>query len=272
MSAELKSDVLDVRGGAVKPNPPGSGGIFITRGSTLRLTDLRIEIKDDGLVDGNLNLSLAQDVTADWLEIALSHCREAQAHSALVQERVRIAEDQELGSALEAEFRSCMQACVAAAVAVDAFYGRVSEYMDIPRATVEAWKHNRTARHARIAEVLRRAFEVHPSKVAELKKLLKEIFHYRDRAVHPPPTPTQPARRPDLNLGLEWRFVAFRLYNARVITKLCISLVWQCSGVARKRYPELVKYCEGLRTSLEPVRAEYADLFGHDTEQEETPE
>lgn len=249
---------------------PGSGKIFVTRGSHLRVNEFTIEVNEEGqLKSSDVTLDLAQDVTPFWLEIALGHCEEAKAHHAAVHERVRIAEDQELADALEAEFKSSMQACVAAAVGIDAFYGRVKEFVDMPPATIAAWQDNRTARHAQIAEVLRRGFRIPSSKMAVLKQLLKEVFEWRDLAVHPPPEPDRPVLRPDLHLGLEWRFVTFRLYNARVITKLCISVVWQCSGAPRTRYAGLEKYCKGIRAKVEPIQSKYSDLFGVGTEEEE---
>lgn len=233
-------------GSEVQP-PVGSGGVFITKGMTLSLRDLSITISDDGTTSGTLKLEVANDVTPHWLEIALAHAEAAVAANALVLARAGAEENEDLGKALEAEFTSSMQACVASGIALDAFYARVKDNIVLPTGLVERWRIGRVARHAQVAEVLRRSFRVHQSKVTQLKHFVREIYSYRDRAVHPTAAPTEPVRRPDLNLGLEWRFAAFRAYNARILAKLTISLISQVAEVPRARYPDLARYCDGLK-------------------------
>lgn len=170
---------------------------------------------------------------------------------------------------MEQEFLSSMQACVACAIALDAFYATVKDCIDLPSDLTDTWRKNRTSRYAQVAEVLRRAFEVHPSKDDQLRNLVKEVFRFRDKAVHPSAEPQQPIRLPDVELGVAWRFVAFHNKNARLITKLSISLVSQCVAVPRADFPALVRHCKSAVELVGPIKERYRAAFGHGTEEEE---
>jgi hypothetical protein len=63
----------------------------------------------------------------------------------------------EIARVLEAEFMASMQAVMAAAISMDAFYARVKEYVIIPSPTLDAWRQKGTARYKQVYETIRRA-------------------------------------------------------------------------------------------------------------------
>jgi hypothetical protein len=89
------------------------------------------------------------------------------------------------GTALEREFESSMQAIMAAGIAVDAFYAVIKTHAQVPPTLAQKWREKRTPRYSQIAEVLRIAFHLKPKGTAVLRRNLKEIFRFRDLAVHP---------------------------------------------------------------------------------------
>ena len=185
----------------------------------------KISMGDDGELATQLVLHAALDVTPHWFGIALSHLEDAeQEHPKLAPAWQRQAND-EISSALEAEFISSMQAIMAAAIAIDAFYAAVKERVTIPAVTLQAWREKGTARHKQVYEAMRRGFKIGKGALPKVREALKEIYRFRDLAVHPDPKLAQPLIHPDLGVGAEWRFVYFRYENARALINVILSLV-----------------------------------------------
>jgi len=92
-------------------NPPAQGGIWITEGSSFRLSGLTITINEQ---TGEVSVSggepkLHYDVTPVWLSIALSHLREAKAaREQLLSARADGTNDQAT-KFMEREFRASRQ-------------------------------------------------------------------------------------------------------------------------------------------------------------------
>ena len=176
-----------------------------------------LTISIDGRGDSNAQLILhaALDVTPHWLGIALNHLQVAeQEHLKLVpawQQQM----NEEIARVLEAEFIASMQAMMASAICIDAFYAAVKEHVTIPAATLQAWHNKGTARHKQVFEVFRRGFKIGKGALPKVREALKEIYRFRDLAVHPDAKLSQPLIHPDLGVGAEWRFVYFRFDNAK---------------------------------------------------------
>jgi len=89
---------------------------------------------------------------------------------------------------------------------------------------------------------------------------VSEIFRFRDWAVHPGAKFQQPEYRDDVNLGIDWHFVAFRRANAIGATALTIGLLDSLVGAldrgsdelkgmkphARRKMDEILAACETL--------------------------
>lgn len=199
-------------------------GILVGRGT-------RVSIPAGGLTInlGSPGQQLAVDVHLQlnmwfyWLEIALSHLGTAKNHHATL---LRARHDGEaLQPALDDETRSGMQAIMAAAIAVDALYADVADRLPVQRDLRKQWREKGTARYAQVTEVFRRAFGLRRQGTANLRLTLKELYHFRDLAVHPDARASTPVLYPDLQVGVEWRLVAFGFANAQQAVRAALAYV-----------------------------------------------
>ena len=76
-----------------------------------------------------------------------------------------------------------------------------------------------------MTEVLRRGFHLKPKGTKALRDNLKEIYRFRDMAVHPSGRIQAAMLHPDLDVGVEWRFVYFRAANARALVNAPTGIV-----------------------------------------------
>jgi hypothetical protein len=239
-----------------------AGGLFIIRGSRLAVPRFSLRLGDDGSLSLDAAFHLGLDMCPYWLEIATAHAIEADARHRETLDALRSTDDLRLASALEAEFSSGMQAIVAAPIAVDALYATVLEHIQIPPEMLNAWATNRTKRYKRIAEVFRRSFRIGPRSSATVRQMLKELFDFRDRAVHPRAEAAAPVAHPDFpELGVEWRFVAFRSENAKAATANALRLIAQLTRLPRA-IAGLEHYCTGAQTRVVAVVERWEAHFG----------
>lgn len=161
-----------------------------------------------------------------------------------------------------------MQAATAAAIGVDAFYAAVKDRIHVPERTARAWRKNGTARHRQIAEVLRLGFVLTPRVANQMRTVLHDIMRFRDQAVHPSGSLGQPHLHPELQRGMEWRFVTFRFTLVKTVVSLAVSLVAQLLFVPRSKHTPLVAYCDGLKPEIVPLlhrlERRYGPLFVRD--------
>lgn len=143
---------------------------------------------------------------------------------------------------LEAEFESSMQAIMAAAIAWDAVYSVLRQHVEIPPAMVERWRKGRTARYSQVAEVVQRAFALNAEGAAALRANLKEIYRYRDLAVHPSGKLRAALLHPELNVGVEWRFVYFRASNAELAVSAAAAMLWDLAHNGKAKDPKITEY------------------------------
>lgn len=230
-------------------------GVFITKGMTVGIPPggLKLGIGADGRPTGQLELHVRFDVCPTWVALALRHVDEARRG----REARIIAwsgdDESAKGASLETEFESSMQAVMAAAIAIDAFYSMIQPHVRIPEATVETWRTKRTARYSQVAEVIRRGFGLKRIGVQRLRQNLKEIYRLRDLAVHPSGRIEAPVLHPDLDVGVEWRFVYFRADNAELVVNAATWTLWELSHSGRPDNPEIRRYVDGLRLVLDSI-------------------
>jgi hypothetical protein len=228
-------------------------GVFITKGMTLTIPagGLTLAIDDDGKLKGSsLTLHVQYDVCPTWLDLASRHLADADQRR-LARITAWQSDDADARAAtLEKEFESSMQAMMAGAVALDSFYLALRDKTNIPRETIQVWREKRTARYKQVAEVLRCAFALPNRGSVALRGRLKEIFKFRDLAVHPSAAPTAPVLHPELQTGVEWRFAAFRAENARIIVRTARSIIDELVTKGKPTTPEIARYADGLRNQL----------------------
>ena len=233
-------------------------GVFISRGMTVGIPEggLTITIGANGEPTGNMTLEVRFDVCPTWCELAHKHLADAKLKRT---ERIAVwdgAIEEQKSVTLEREFEASMQAIMAAAIAIDAFYSIVQDHVNLPLKLVENWRSKRTPRYSQVTEVIRRGFHLKPKGTASLRQNLKEIYRWRDFAVHPSGKIQAPILHPEMDVGVEWRFACFRAYNAELIVYAATRILWDLANNGKPTDKKISEYAGVLHQRL-------LELFPH---------
>lgn len=193
------------------------------------------------------------DVCPTWCELALKHLADAKDRA---EERIQAwtgADENAKGITLEREFESSMQAIMAAAIAVDAFYAVIQTHVVLPAGLIEQWRKGRTARYSQVCQVISRAFKLKPEGAQILKFHLKQIYRLRDLAVHPTGKLGEPILHPEIDVGVEWRFISFRATNAELVVHHATAVLWQLANTAQPKSEQTKRYVAALSKRLKEL-------------------
>ena len=224
---------------------------------------LTIAVDEQGRFHANLTLHIATDVTPVWLDIAVSHAIETEQRHAHVLDAWSQPDDDALVAAMEAEAAAAMECSLASAVALDAFYSLVKRDSSFPASLTDIWRKKRTARHRQVVEVLRRSFKVTSATLKHLQTNVKEVFRFRDLAVHPPARLQPPLWYEDLRLSTEWRFIYFRWANARLMCQAALSTVSQLVACPKNASALLKDTCDAAAPRVRLVVARWEARYGN---------
>jgi hypothetical protein len=234
-------------------------GVFISRGMTVAVPagGLKISIGPDAPA-ASITLHVHFDVCPTWCELATGHLAAAKAHKSARVVAWQQSEDvtgavDEKAQTLEREFEASMQAIMAAAIALEAFYSAVLERINLPKDIVEKWRTKRTARYSQVTEVLRRGFGLKPKGTKLLREHLKRIYRLRDLAVHPSGKIQAPIEHPELNVGVEWRFFFFRAEHAQQVVDATTAVLWDLVNQGTAANPKISEYARTLRMRLDSM-------------------
>jgi hypothetical protein len=159
-----------------------------------------------------------------------------------------------IAAALQMDFVASMQSVVAAATAVDSFYAALKDFVQIDPQTLGRWRDRGTSRYRQVAEVLRRSFAVKDRNMVGVRSALKQLYLYRDLAVHPARSFHEPYWHPVAKRNTARSFVVYRFHNARELAGVSMSLLSQCTSTATPRLSEVGDYVQALRASIGPVQ------------------
>ena len=194
------------------------------------------------------------DVCPTWLELAIHHLSDAQVARGSRIETWKDADEPSRTGALEWEFGASLQAIMASAIAVDAFYAAVQSRVHLPQSLIDEWRDKDTPRYIQVSELMRRAFSLEPKHVSSLRQNLAEIFRFRDLAIDPSGEMNAQILHPELGVGFEWRFAYFRCENALLIVKATLRLIVELAGAGKPKDANLQTYIDALRSSVEPLQ------------------
>lgn len=226
-------------------------GIFISKGMSLSIPDFTLTIGEDGQINASpITIHVRFDVCPTWIKLAKNHLDDALKARLKRDEAWKGTDENEKATCLEKEFESSMQAITSAAIAIDSIYSILQEHVNIPPSLRDRWRKGRTARYSQISEVFRRAFKLEPDSTKQLKTILKEIYRFRDLAVHPKGKIQAPELHPELNVGVEWRFAYFRAHNAEKILNITADILWKLATAENVKHPKIVEYLNTLRQRL----------------------
>jgi hypothetical protein len=192
-----------------------TNGVLVFEGMTVGFLpgDLTISVDESGSISSKAILSTAYNVLPIWLRIAKDQLQQAKQASEAVATNWDENDDAKR-ELLMAELRPSMQVFVACGIALDALYDQLRKFAGVTRADIQAWKKNKTARSTQIMEVIRRVYKLKAQETVAFKQSTTEILKFRDIAVHPSLELKQTCTRPDIPVGVDWKFSAFKYSNA----------------------------------------------------------
>jgi hypothetical protein len=201
-------------------------GLLIFKGMKVGIQDgdFIVSIDEDGKEESNLTLSTSYNMLPIWLKIAYENIVSSNKASKAVSEQW--CEDSEIQkSLLVAELTPSIQVFVACGCALDAFYDQLKEYANISQDDIENWKRKKTSRTAQIVEIIRRTYKLDKHFVKGAKVNIKSIMEYRDKVVHPSHEVQHTCSRPDIPVGVDWRFAAYKYSNALIAYQKTMELL-----------------------------------------------
>ena len=233
-------------------------GAFITQGMDVQVSNLKVSL--DGSEPPSMTFKVRVDTWHHWMTVACDNTAMAGTQENILRNQIAVSTpdndmaDFKSGS-LEAEFRAAMTALAACAFAVDAFYATILErFGEHPDSG--AWKRNRTARHAQIAATLHDHLKIKNAAMPTVRQFIKEIFNFRDLAVHPHARFQEPIHREDLDAGVEPRFVTFSARHARLALGLTVELMTSLTDKAGEvATGDNAKWAEFARGRADVVKA-----------------
>lgn len=190
-------------------------GVLIFEGMTVGVLpgDLTISVAEDGSVQSRLIVSTAYNVVPIWMRIAKDSLQQAKlASEKLASEWSDDSASQK--ALLVAELAPSMQVCVACGIVLDGLYETLRPHANLSAAEVAAWRRNRLGRGKQIATVIHRVYRLDNHHSREFGKAISQIVKFRDLAVHPSLDLKNACTRPDLAVGVDWKFSAYRYSNA----------------------------------------------------------
>jgi hypothetical protein len=230
-------------------------GIMVTDGGDLQISGLQINFETGEIPP--VTMHLRTDMWPYWLAEAVSAAIAAAEIAPTITPALVAADSAEAGRLMVAELRASMRALTSSAFAIDAFYASVKGRSPVhPEQTV--WDEKGTARHKQVAATLRYHLQVTDNDASsELSKRVKEMFRFRDWAVHPGSHFKEPVYREDVDAGVDWHFMAFRASNAVASVAKTVQLLDHMVRVLDRGSEEVVKWKLGARKAMNRVLEEY---------------
>jgi hypothetical protein len=226
-------------------------GIFVSKGMGLRIPAgaLTISIGEDGKAEVSLSkVEVSLDFWDHWLEVARDRAIEAVSLHRQLLAAHRDNQDEVVSDLFGKTLRTSMTCMGALGFSLDALYSSVKERL--PANALHGIGSNSTARHQFVHETLKRSARLSNDQAKLMKSVIKQIFYFRDSAVHPPGGWSEPMLHPDLGTSMASGYVAFRATNAAkgyVATRHVIELVLT---KVRPKHVELAEWAAGARQRL----------------------
>jgi hypothetical protein len=123
------------------------------------------------------------------------------------------------------ELTASMQVFIACGIALDSFYDQLRPYANISHNDIASWKNNKTKRSTQILEVIRRVYKLNNETFRAFSTNIKTIIDFRDKAVHPDNSIKRSCTRPDIPVGVDWRFSAYRYDNAAICYRRTMEML-----------------------------------------------
>ena len=195
-------------------------GVIIFQGMKIGFAvgDLSISLNETGELNSKAVLSTAYNVVPIWLKIAHDNLKASKKASETIINRWS-ENPEERKQLLMSELAPSMQVFVSCGISLDGLYDILRPYANISPRDIKAWRKNKTARYKQAIEIIRRIFKLKGKTLSDFGECIKQIFDYRDKAVHPSLELHRACIRSDISVAVDWKFVTYRYLNA----KLCLT-------------------------------------------------
>ena len=227
-------------------------GIMVTDGGDLQISSLQINLQTGEMPPPTVRLRT--DTWPYWLAEGVSAAIAAAEVAPSI--TLALAAD-EASRLMVAELRASMRALTSSAFAIDAFYASVKARSPVhPQQSL--WHEQGTARHKQVAATLRYHLQIKNNNSSkELSNRVKEMFKFRDWAVHPGSQFREAIHRDDVDAGVDWHFIAFRASNAVMGVAKTVQLLDHLVKVLDRGSEDLVKWKPHARRAMNHVLDEY---------------
>lgn len=226
-------------------------GIFITRGASLTIPAFTIDL--DNIEGSTITPMVGFDIYPAWLRNAMMQARMSQTASVELESVWDGKGSEAQVCLLEQELTTAMGSIVAAAAAIDGFYGSVEGRSPTSLSGDQSKKSNKNARERIILSTFQQRFSLSNEMMKRFRKPIGTIFRFRGLAVHSHGRPEEPIMHPRLQVGMSPKHVIFRAENAVAATDVALKLITYLSTRPSHRYKALRKHCSQAREWLEPL-------------------
>ncbi|MBY5163144.1 hypothetical protein [Salsipaludibacter albus] len=229
-------------------------GLFVMKGMEVHLTDFTISVDESGRTHSSISLAVALDVWPMWLDVAIEHAQTAQ--MARLELEAASGKGREgadpslLADLMTQECRASLVAISAAAFALDNFHTHALLKLPGADELKRQWR-NKTARHRRVNEVLRRLIRPTNPGSAELQSAVSGIFGLRDLAVHAPAAYRDPVTHDLLKQPVEWRLAQYTGRQANTAAYSATGVIWQACHNDHPCSPDLDRWCAARRERVQ---------------------
>jgi len=226
-------------------------GVFVSKGMGFRIPAgaLRISIGPDGQPSMSLDrVEVSLDFWDHWLEVARQQAIDSVGFNKEIMPARAVDDEGRVGELFGQMLRASMTCMGALGFSLDALYSSVRERM--PSEVLSGIGSSTAARHQFVYETLRRSARLSNDHAKLVRSAVKQVFKFRDWAVHPPGGWSEPVLHPDLNTSMAAGYVAFRAANAvtaYVLGRRAIELVLTN---ARPAFRDLKDWADGAVTRM----------------------
>lgn len=189
-----------------------------------------------------------------WLSVAgFNYARAHEARDEL-QDAVRTQDIDSIRPPLREELAHTMTVVVALAAAFDNFYHMVSPKIPLPANVIQSWKRNkrRKPHSSYVMEVLKHGFQLRQPHIQLIGPTLRELYTWRNWAIHPSADMQAVRHHPLLDAQVEWRFVAFSLENATALMDFSFQVLPFLLAKPKPQLKDLRTWCESSKQLMPP--------------------
>lgn len=187
--------------------------------------DMSISVGQSGEVEPRIVVSTAYNVLPLWLRIANDSLLQARTASEAIAAQWTDADRDSRKQLLVKELTASLQVFVSCGIALDALYDQLRPHAKLDPTTIDQWKKNKTARATQISEVIRRVYKLNNEIHTNFRQAIEDIIKFRDRAVHPSLELKNTCGRPDIPVGVDWKFSAYRYSNSETCFRSTMGIL-----------------------------------------------